>query len=46
MITTKAYVKRIHNILDDGVGSGIHQGNAGLSEEPCAAGRAGEDDEG
>ena len=45
-MTVKAYVKRIHDILNDGVGSSVHQGNAGLSEEPCVAGGAGEDYEG
>ena len=45
-MTVKTYVERIHNILNDGVGSGVHHGNAGLSEEPSAAGGAGEDDEG
>ena len=46
IMTVKAYVKRIHDILNDGVGSSVHQGNACLSEEPCAGGGAGEDDEG
>ena len=45
MMTVKVYVKRIQDIITGGVGSGVHQGNAGLSEEPCAAEGAGEDNE-